>query len=213
MGKELCDLFDDDESDPTRWVVFMDMDFNAADFEEGLSRLDWGLRSKGLELPERGLVLKDDIERKTRTLRHLYARKLARSDGFKDPIAHMNALMKANEKIPDDFHRRYGLIRGETKALWLATPTFEERLCRERIAAAVVRKGNRSGHYIYMQRRLKLSDEDTKRLVDDMWENPDKVSKIFYELFDWERLIEVTLTEAAQTDVRRIQAQYGTVPE
>lgn len=207
LGESLCKLLKPAlDTDRLRGLEFS---FLFKHYWSAIESIEWYIEEKILTLPETALDNWTQLKTHADKAKKLYALQRESDGGFTNPITHMNALMKADDKIPDGFNKRYGLKRGGAKSLWLANPSFEERFVRKRISGAVARGGNRTGHYIFIKRRYKLTDTQSKRLVDDMWENMSVVSKVFHEFIDAEWLINCRLTDRAQDQVRQIQADFG----
>lgn len=197
-----------DEPYPS-FLTFLDMKFARDDFPEAIASLEWALEDNRLILPDTAQPIWADMKTKAGQALDLYRLERQSDEGYKDPITHMNVLTAANEDTPNDFGKRYGLSAGDVKCLWLISPGFEERFIRKRIEKAIARNGARSGHYIYTKRRYKLTKTEAERLVDDMWENPNTVSKVFHELLDQEKLLRCRLDEENQERVVQIRADYN----
>ena len=185
------------------------MNFARDDYPEAIASLEWALEENSLVLPDAAQPTWTEIKSKADQALDLYRLERQSDEGYKDPFTHMNVLMRTDEDVPNDFGKRYALSAGDVKCLWLISPGFEERFIRERIGEAIARNGARSGHYIYTKRRYKLTKAEAERLVDDMWENPNTVSKIFHELLDQEKLLKCRLDEESQERVMQIRADYN----
>lgn len=185
-------------------------DFSIDNYPEAIEAIKWHLAEQTVVLPDSALSIWSDIKNKANKAKGLYELERQSDDGFKNPITHMNALMEAGDRVPDPdgFAKRHGLSQGAVKALWLTSPIFEERFIRERIGKAIARNGARTGHYIFIKRRYKFTQEQAERLADDIWENPKTVSKVFYDLLDWKKLVQCRLIEDAQEEVLQIHADY-----
>lgn len=188
---------------------FLNMEFTRGDYPEAIASLEWALGQRRLTLPDTAKPTWDDIKIKAGQAHEFYKLERQGDESYKDPVTHMNALTAADEDIPNDFGKRYGLSAGDVKCLWLISPGFEERFIRQRIAEAVARNGSRDGHYIFTKRRYKLTEKQAKRLVDDIWGNLTSVSKVFHELLDQEKLLRCRLAEEHQDRVLQIRADYS----
>jgi len=196
-----------DEPYPS-FLVFMDMNFARDDYPDAISSLEWALGENKLVLPDAAQPIWADIKIKAERALDLYRLERQSDEGYKDPITHMNALMVADNEIPKDFSKRYGLSNGDVKCLWIISPGFEERFIRQRIGNAAARGAAHYGQCRHAKRRYKITKEEAERLVDDMWENPNTVSKVFYELFDEDKLLRCRLGEEDQERVLQIRADF-----
>ena len=190
------------------YLLSIESDFYCNDYSEALDQLDWHIENQSLILSDTASRLFVKIKSNIRKVKSLYENERRIDGGFKHPVLHMDALMQKGDEIPNRFGKRYGISELAVKGLWLSTPAFEERFIRERIGQAVARNGARTGHYIFAKRRYELTDEQVRRLVDDMWENPNTISNVFHELLDREKLVLCRLTESAQNQVLEVQANF-----
>lgn len=209
LGEMLCEILVSMKEPYPSFLIFLRMKFSGNRYPAAIASLELCLEEHQMVLPEATLEIWVDIKNKADEALHLYDLERQSDDGFKDPITHMNVLTAADEDTPDDFGKRYGLDEGDVKCLWLVSPGFEERFIRERIEDAVANNRARYGQYRYTKRRYKLTEEQAKRLVDDIWGNSKTVSKVFYELLDWEKLLLCRLAEDNQERVRQIKANFG----
>lgn len=197
-----------DEPYPS-FLTFLKMDFDRDDYPQAIASLEWTLKENRLVLSDTARHIWEDLKIKADQALDFYRLERQSDDGYKDPIAHMNVITAANEDIPRDFGKRYGLSAGDVKCLWLISPGFEERFIRERIADAAARGAAFYGQFRYVKKRYKLTEEQAQRLVDDMWNNPNTVSSVFHELLDQEKLLRCRLGEEHQDRVLQIKADYN----
>ena len=190
------------------FFVFLNMKFARDDYPEAISSLEWAFGENKLILPDAAQPIWADIKIKADRALDLHRLERESDEGYKDPITHMNALMVADNEIPKDFSKRYGLSNGDVKCLWLISPGFEERFIRRRIGNAAARGAAHYGQCRHAKKRYKITKEEAERLVDDMWENPNIESKVFYELFDEDKLLECRLGEENQERVLQIRANF-----
>ena len=209
LGNKLCETLVTLTQRYPHFLSSVQSEFSINRYLEAIDSLEWYFEQSNTLAPEITISLFGELKNKVHKVLHLYELERQNDEGYKDPVTHMNAIMEAGEKIPNHFGKRYGLKHGDVKALWLTTPVFVERLLRKRIGEAVARNGSRTGHYLYTRRRYKLTEEQAKRLVDDMWANQITESKVFYELFDRDKLIEHRLAADIQERIRQIIADFG----
>ena len=209
LGNKLCETLVTLTQPYPHFLSSVQSEFSINRYLEAIDSLEWYFEQSNTLAPEITISLFGELKNKVHKVLHLYELERQNDEGYKDPVTHMNAIMEAGEKIPNHFGKRYGLKHGDVKALWLTTPVFVERLLRKRIGEAVARNGSRTGHYLYTRRRYKLTEEQAKRLVDDMWANQITESKVFYELFDRDKLIEHRLAADIQERIRQIIADFG----
>ena len=209
LGNKLCEALVTLSQPYPHFLSSVRSEFSFNRYLEAIDSLEWYFEKNNTLAPETTISLFEELKNKVNKALHLYELERQNDDGYKDPVTHMNALMEADEKIPNHFGKRYGLKHGDVKALWLTTPVFEERFLRKRIGEAVARNGSRTGHYLYTRRRYKISEAQAKKLVDDMWANQTTESKVFYELFDRDKLVEHRLAAHSQERIRQIIADFG----
>ena len=197
-----------DELRPS-FLVFLNMEFERDDYPEAIASLEWALKDNRLILPDTAQPIWADIKIKADQALDFYRLERQGDEGYKDPITHMNILTVTDEDIPNDFGKRYGLSAGDVKCLWLISPGFEERFIRQRIADAAARGAAHYGQCRYAKQRYKLTKEQAERLVNDMWESPNTVSKVFHELLGHEELLRCRLDEEAQKRVLQIRTDYN----
>lgn len=208
LSEILCEsLVPLDEPYPS-FFAFLNMKFARDDYPDAISSLEFQLEMNNLILPDVAQSIWVDIKTKADRALDLHRLEREGDKGYKDPITHMNALMAADNEIPKDFSKRYGLNNGDVKCLWLISPGFEERFIRRRIGDAAARGAAHYGQCRHAKKRYKITKEEAERLVDDMWENPNIVSKVFYELFDEDRLLRSRLGEESQERVLQIRADF-----
>ena len=197
-----------DEPYPS-FLTFLNMSFACDDYPEAIASLEWALEDDKIILPDIAQSIWAEIKIKADRALDLYRLERQGDEGFKDPITHMNVLTAADEDTPNDFAKRYGLSAGDVKCLWMISPGFEERFIRQRIADAAARGAAHYGQCRYVKRRYNLTKEQVERLVDDMWNNPNTVSKVFNEVLDQEKLLQCLLDEEHQERVLQIRADYN----
>lgn len=209
LGDKLCEILVPLKQPYSSFLSFLKMSFSSNRYPTAIADLEWYFNEHSVVLPESALTLWANIKNKADKSLHLYELERQSDDGYKDPITHMNVLTAADQDTPNDFGKRYGLNDTDVKCLVMISPGFEERFIRNRIGDAVARNGARTGHYIFTKRRYKLTQEQAQFLVDEIWENPKSVSKVFYELLDWEKLLKCRLAEDNQERIRQIRADFG----
>lgn len=197
-----------DEPYPS-FLIFLNMKFARDDYSEAIASLEHVLEHNMLVLPDTAQQTWADIKIKADQALDLYRLVRQSDEGYKDPITHMNVLTPTDEDIPKHFGKRYGLSAFDVKCLWLISPGFEEKFIRQRIADAAARGAAHYGQCRFAKQRYKLTKEQAERLVDDMWENPNTVSKVFHELLGEEELLRCRLGEEHQERVLQIRADYN----
>jgi len=200
-----------DEPYPS-FLAFLNMDFASDDYPEAIDSLEWALEDNKPTLPDTAVPIWTDIKIKAERALDLFRLERENDEGYKDPITHMNVLTARGEDTPNDFAKRYGLSAGDVKCLWMISPGFEESFIRQRIADAAARGAAHYGQCRYVKKRYRLTKEHAERLVDDMWKNPNRVSKVFHALLDEDKLLRCRLAEEYQERVLQIRADFNISP-
>lgn len=209
LGERLCEILVSIQEPYQSFLSFLKMDFSGNSYPAAIDSVEWWLEKHRPTFPKPALELWVDIKNKSDSARQFYALERQSDGGYQNPIKHMNVLMEADDDIPDGFGKRYGISDGAVKCLWLVDPTFEERFIRKRIAAAVARNGSRTGHYIFTKRRYKFSEAQAKHLVDDIWKNPNIVSRVFHEMLNWDKLVRCRIAQVHQEETLQVRADFG----
>lgn len=209
LGDRLCKILVSIKEPYPSFLAFLSMQFTGNRYPAAIASLEWSIEEHSVILPEEASKVWKDIKKNADDAKQLYALEREKDDGFKNPIIHMNALMEADDDIPPEFGKRYDLDEGDVKCLWLISPGFEEQFIRKRIKDAVIHNKAKYGQYRYTKRRYKLTEAQAERLVNDIWENPNRVSKVFYDLLDWDKLLQCRLDKDNQERVRQIQADFN----
>ncbi len=209
LGEKLCETLVSIKQPYSSFLSFLRLKFLGNRYPAAIASLKWCIEEHQLDLPEAALELWVMIKNKADSASQLYVMERKSDNGYKDPFTHMNALVEAKADIPSDFGKRYCIDEGAVKCLTLTSPGYEERFIRSRIGEAIARNGSRSGHYIYAKRRYKLTEEQAKRLVDELWDNQDTVSKTFFEFLNRGKLVKYRLSKKYQEEVLQIVADFG----
>jgi len=113
LGESLCKLLK--PALDTDRLRSLESSFLFKHYWSAIESIEWYIDEKILTLPETALDNWTQLKTHADKAKKLYALQRESDGGFTNPITHMNALMKADDKIPDGFNKRYGLKRGGAK--------------------------------------------------------------------------------------------------